>query len=145
MDGDDDDNDDPAEASIRFHVRSLVKNLFTQRVTKARSQGQNITNVFAGDGLELVPGARYQKRYKSLERASLMELSSILIGQMHGNQKFTEMSYLTPDPEGMTLISACLQEVRKAIAKLPAGSDAAFLQPAAEEVHGITFVCVSAA
>ena len=47
---------------------------------------------------------------------------------------------LNDDPEGMTHIIACLQNIRRAIPTLPAGLVTAGLQAAAAEIHGVTFV-----
>ena len=99
-----------------------------------------MTNVFTGDGLSMLSGTRYVKRYQHLERACLLELCSIMVGHQHGAQNFTEMAYLNDDPEGMTHIIACLQNIRRAIPTLPAGLVTAGLQAAAAEIHGVTFV-----
>ena len=143
MDGGDDDVGaipplGPAPALIQHDVKTLVKALFTQRVNKARSAGHSMTNVFTGDGLSMLSGTRYVDQH--LERACLLELCNIMVGQQHGAQNFTEMAYLTDDPEGMTHIIACLQNIRRAIPTLPAGLVTAGLQAAAAEVHGVTFV-----
>ena len=52
---------------VQCHIKTLVKNLFTQRVEKAHKAGTNITNVFTGKGLEIRTGGRYAKRYRHLE------------------------------------------------------------------------------
>lgn len=130
-------------AAIQRHVKTLIKNLFTQRVNKARAAGSNITNVFTGDGLAMLSGKKYTERYRHLERACLLELCSIMVGLEHCAQKFTQMLYLTPDPQGMTHIAVCLQQVRHAIAKLPVSADAARLKATAAETHGITFVRIT--
>ena len=75
---------------IQFHVKTLVKNLYTQRIT-----GTNLTNIFTGDGLAMLDGAKYLKRYKHLERSCLLELCFIMVGMESGGQTFTEMLYFT--------------------------------------------------
>jgi hypothetical protein len=110
----------------------------SSKLEKARKAGSNITNIFVGDGLELHPGKKYQKRYKHLETACLLEISRILTGFFHDGQTFTEMYYLTDDPQGMTYIAACIQEIRKAL--LFAGHEECPLTEYASVQHGITFV-----
>jgi len=124
---------------IQHHVKTLVKNLFTQRVEKARAAGCAMTNVFTGKGLSMVPGARYRKWYQHLERACLLELSAIMVGLQHGAQMFTEMRYLTNDPRGMTYIAGCMQNLRQTIAGLSSGPSTVLLK-SATEMHGITFM-----
>lgn len=130
-------------ADIQHHVKTLVKNLFTQRVEKALKSGNNITNVFTGEGLELRTGGKYTKRYRHLERACLLELSSLLVGLEHGDQVFTEMQYLTNDPQGMTFIAACLETVRQVAAGATNQTVSNINQPLIEAAsinHGITFI-----
>ena len=128
---------------VQHHVKTLVKNLFTQRVQKAQKSGSNITNIFTGVGLELREGNKYRRRYHHLERACLLELCMILVGLESGDQTFTEMRYLTNDPQGMTYIAACLQDLRRV---LSASNDASninyskVLFDASSISHGITFV-----
>jgi len=143
---------------IQRHVKVLVKNLFDQRVRKARAAGSNITNVFTGNGLEMAPGARYVERYRHLERACLLELCLIAVGMDHSTPSssatYTEMQYLTNDPQGMTYISGCLQSICRVIKTVPllpvtfksTGAPlGACLKAAAAETKGITFVKLAAA
>ena len=131
--------EDACSCQVHHHIKTLVKNLFTQRVA-----GSNITNVFTGEGLEIKKGGKYQKRYRHLERACLLELSIILVGLEYGNQVFTEMRYLTNTPQGMTFIAACLQDLRKALTThgdlLRDTTKSRVLKRAASVSHGITFV-----
>jgi len=127
-------------ADVQHHVKMLVKNLFTQRVEK---MGNNITNVFTGEGLEIRTGGKYAKRYRHLQRACLLELSSILVGLEHGDQLFTEMQYLTNDPQGMTFIAACLEAVREVATGATNQTVSCINQPliqASSVTHGITFI-----
>ena len=127
-------------AQFQHHVKSLVKNLFDQRVTKAQKAGSNISHVFIGDGFEMRPGAKYMKRYRHLERACLLELCMILGGAEYKGQTFTEMRYLTNDPQGMTYIAACLQDLRATICESQTNKQLGLLKEAASVTHGITFV-----
>jgi len=130
------DSSEEAVKEIQVHVKTLVKNLFTQRVEKAKKQGLSLTNVFSGKGLELLPKERYHKRYRFLERSCILEISSILAGFEHNGQLFTEMRYLTNNPTGMSFIAECVQKIRdtlKSVAAYPT------LKEAAAKTHGITF------
>ena len=139
----------PAECSqlvtdVQHAVKTLVKNLFTQRVEKAVKSGNPITNVFTGDGLAIRPGGKYAKRYRHLERACLLELSIILAGLEQGGRLFTEMQYLTNDPQGMTFIAGCLEALREAAASATSPSHKInsylpFIEAVAVS-HGITFI-----
>ena len=134
-------------ADVQHHVKTLVKHLFTQRVEKAVKSGNHITNVFTGEGLAIRPGGKYAKRYRHLERACLLELSIILTGLEYGDRVFTEMQYLTNDPQGMTFIAGCLEAVRKAAGattipctKMPGNNIYQPFIKAASVSHGITFI-----
>ena len=130
-------------ADVQHAVKTLVKNLFTQRVEKALKSGNNITNVFTGEGLEIRTGGKYTKRYRHLERACLLELSIILAGLEQGGRLFTEMQYLTNDPQGMTFIAGCLEAVRQVAVGTSDQSLSNIHQPlvhAASVRHGITFI-----
>ena len=133
-------------ADVQHHVKTLVKHLFTQRVEKAVKSGNHITNVFTGEGLEIRPGGKFAKRYRHLERACLLELSSILTGLEYGDRVFTEMQYLTNDPQGMTFIAGCLEAVRKAAGatfpctKMPSDNIYQPFIEASSVSHGITFI-----
>ena len=134
-------------ADVQQAVKTLVKNLFTQRVEKAVKSGNNITNVFTGEGLEIRAGGKYAKRYRHLERACLLELSIILTGLEYGDRVFTEMQYLTNDPQGMTFIAGCLEAVRKAAGattipctKRPGNNSYQPFIEASSVSHGITFI-----
>ena len=125
-------------------MKTLVKNLFTQRVQKATEAGHNITNVFTGEGLEIRMGGKYAKRYRHLELACLLELTSILVGFEYGDQVFTEMHYLTNDPKGMTYIAACITAIRDVVAATKdndrsSKTNRPFIE-AASVCHGITFI-----
>jgi len=119
---------------IQFHVKTLVKNLYTQRIS-----GTNLTNIFTSDGLAMLDGAKYLKRYKHLECSCLLELCFIMVGMESGGQTFTEMLYLTNNPQGMTHIAACLQKLRQSLNEAPRADCTAALQ-AATKAHGITFI-----
>merc|ERR1712072_1365435 len=133
------DKDPSGLAQIQYHVKALVRNLFTQRVNKARKAGSNISNVFIGDGFEMRSGTKYAKRYRHLERACLLELCMILVGLEYEGQVYTEMNYLTNDPQGMTYIAACLQGLRNTICESH-NKQVDLLKEAASVTHGITFV-----
>ena len=64
--------------AIQTAVRTLVKNLYTQRASKG-----NFTNIFTGNGLEILEGKKWQVRYNALEEACVLELASILGGLEH--------------------------------------------------------------
>jgi len=128
-------------AQVQHHVKTLVKNLYTQRVQKAQKSGSNVTNVFTGEGLEIRGGNKYTRRYRHLERACLLELCMILVGLESGDQTFTEMRYLTNDPQGMTYIASCLQDLRRVLtASNDASNISKVLFDASSTSHGITFV-----
>jgi len=129
-------SDEEFMKEIQVHVKTLVKNLFTQRVEKCRAQGVPVTNVFSGKGLEILLKKRYIKKYRCLERSCILEISSILAGFELSGQLFTEMRYLTNDPRGMSFIAECVQKIRhtlKSVDAYPA------LKEAAAKTHGITF------
>lgn len=136
------DESSEAEIEIQYHIKTLVKSLFTQRVEKARATGNNITNVFTGNGLETRTAGKYIKRYNHLERACLLELCIILVGLEYDNQLFTEMRYLTNDPQGMTFIAQCLEGLRKVFRQQSAAAAAVIDQVLYESTisHGIAFV-----
>ena len=69
--------------AIQTAVRTLVKNLYTQRASKG-----NFTNIFIDDGLEILEGKKWQFRYNALEEACLLELASILGGLEHQGTTF---------------------------------------------------------
>ena len=71
--------------AIQTAIRTLVKNLYTQRASKG-----NFTNIFTGDGLEILEGKKWQVRYNALEEACSLELASILGGLEHqGNTSWS--------------------------------------------------------
>jgi len=131
--------------AIQVDVKTLVKNLFTQRVEKARAAGSALTNVFIGEGLELKPNKRYHKRYNHLERSCLLELSVIISGLTSNiGERFTEMRYLTTDPRGMSFIAECVEHIRRsAVEDLIPTASTIGLKTAAAETHGITFAMPS--
>lgn len=132
------DSEEEAVKEIQVHVKTLVKNLFTQRVEKMKAQGIPVTNPFSGKGLELLQKKRYLKKYRCLERSCILEISSIVAGfeLKQTGELFTEMCYLTNDPRGMSFIAECVQKIRstmKSAAAYPA------LKEAAAKTHGISF------
>ena len=129
------------EQAIQYHIKTLVKDLFTQRVNKARATGNNITNVFTGEGLEIRTAGKYVKRYNHLEMACLLELCIILVGLEYNNQIFTGMRYLTNDPQGMTYIAKCLEGLRQVLRE-ESTTDNNMPEVLRESTisHGITFV-----
>ena len=64
--------------AIQTAVRMLVKSLYTQRASKG-----NITNIFPGNGLDILEGEKWQVRYDHLQEACLLELASIMGGLEH--------------------------------------------------------------
>ena len=64
--------------AIQTAVKTLIKNLYTQRARKG-----SVTNIFPGKGLDILEGKKWQDRYDHLEESCLLELSSILGGIEH--------------------------------------------------------------
>mmetsp|Transcript_38895 Transcript_38895/g.44396 ORF Transcript_38895/g.44396 Transcript_38895/m.44396 type:complete len:142 (-) Transcript_38895:42-467(-) len=100
-------------------MKTLVKELFIQRIEKASRGGHTITNVFDGDTLELIPGNKYKKRFDALLKSSLLEVSNILVGCEHNGTRFTEMQYMNNDAAGMTKIAMCLLKIRATLSITP--------------------------
>ena len=69
--------------AIQTAVRTLVKNLYTQRASKGK-----FTNIFTGDGLDILEGQKWWDRYNELQEACLLELASILGGLEHQGNTF---------------------------------------------------------
>merc|ERR1719277_344974 len=120
---------------VRVHVKTLIKNLFTQRCAKS-----GVTSPFTGNGLEMRGGAKAERRYGHLERACLLELTCIMTGIESQGELFAEMQYLNQDPQGMTHIAACIEGIRRALAGMPAHPLYAKLQAAAAQRHGLQLV-----
>jgi hypothetical protein len=120
---------------VQVHVKTLIKNLFTQRCAKV-----GVTSPFTGNGLEMRGGAKSERRYGHLERACLLELTCIMTGIESRGELFTEMQYLNQDPQGMTHIATCIEGIRRALAGMPAHPLYAGLQAAAAQRHGLHLV-----
>jgi len=128
------------ERMIPTAMKQLVKNLYTQRAQKC-----GLSNIFEEGSLELVSDPKNahknQKRYTALEEACILELGSIMTGFEHGGRRFTEMRYLNTDPRGMSYISAALQEIRFALALMPAkNNDILNLKLSCTETHGLVLL-----
>ena len=69
--------------AIQIAVRTLVKNLYTQRASKGK-----FTNIFTNDGLDILEGEKWKARYNELQEACLLELAAILGGLEHQGNTF---------------------------------------------------------
>ena len=73
--------------AIQTAVRTLVKNLYTQRASNGK-----FTNIFIDDGLEILEGKKWQDRYNALEEACLLEVAAIFGGLEHQGKTYLTIS-----------------------------------------------------
>jgi len=114
--------------AIQTAVRTLVKNLYTQRASKG-----NFTETFP----DILEGEKWQVRYGHLQDACLLELASIMVGLEHQGRVYTEMWYMTPDATGMTFIARSLETIKATLINMPDDRLTTRLRVVAAQTHSL--------